>query len=113
LLATFTTRILNQEKTMAIKKQFLKSKPVCKVTFTVPAEEANSVAVVGDFNEWSTSATELKKLKNGTFKGTVDLETANSYEFRYVIDGTYVNDEQADAYAWNDFAAAENGVLNL
>lgn len=98
---------------MAIKKQFLKSKPVCKVTFTVPAEEANSVAVVGDFNEWSTSATELKKLKNGTFKGTVDLETANSYEFRYVIDGTYVNDEQADAYAWNDFAAAENGVLNL
>jgi 1,4-alpha-glucan branching enzyme len=98
---------------MAIKKQFLKSKPVCKVTFTVPAEEANSVAVVGDFNEWNTSATELKKLKNGTFKGTVDLETANSYEFRYVIDGTYVNDEQADAYAWNDFAAAENGVLNL
>jgi 1,4-alpha-glucan branching enzyme len=98
---------------MAIKKQFLKSKPVCKVTFTVPAEEANNVAVVGDFNEWNTSATELKKLKNGTFKGTVDLETANSYEFRYVIDGTYVNDEQADAYAWNDFAAAENGVLNL
>ena len=98
---------------MAIKKQFLKSKPVCKVTFTVPAEEANSVSVVGDFNEWNTEATELKKLKNGTFKGTVDLETASSYEFRYVIDGTYVNDEQADAYAWNDFAAAENGVLNL
>ena len=98
---------------MAIKKQFLKSKPVCKVTFTVPAEEANSVSVVGDFNEWNTEATELTKLKNGTFKGTLDLETANSYEFRYVIDGTYVNDEQADAYAWNDFAAAENGVLNL
>ena len=98
---------------MAIKKQFLKSKPVCKVTFTVPAEEAQSVSVVGDFNEWNTEATELKKLKNGSFKGTVDLETASSYEFRYVIDGTYVNDEQADAYAWNDFAAAENGVLNL
>lgn len=98
---------------MAIKKQFLKSKPVCKVTFTVPAEEAQSVSVVGDFNKWNSQATELKKLKNGTFKGTVDLETSNSYEFRYFIDGSYVNDEQADAYAWNDFAAAENGVLNL
>ena len=98
---------------MAIKKQFLKSKPVCKVTFSIPAKEANSVSVVGDFNEWNTEATELKKLKNGTFKGTVDLETASSYEFRYVVDGTYVNDEQADGYAWNDFAAAENGVLNL
>lgn len=98
---------------MAIKKQYLKSKPVCKVTFSVPAEEAKSVAVVGSFNEWNTEATELKKLKNGTFKGTVDLESENSYEFRYVVDGFYINDEQADAYTWNNFAAAENGVLNL
>ena len=98
---------------MAIKKQYLKSKPVCKVTFSVPAEEAKNVAVVGSFNEWNTEATELKKLKNGTFKGTVDLEKDNSYEFRYVVDGSYTNDEQADAYAWNEFAAAENCVINL
>lgn len=98
---------------MAIKKQYLKSKPVCKVTFSVPAAEASNVALVGSFNEWNTEATSLKKLKNGTFKTTVDLEKDNSYEFRYVIDGAYVNDEQADAYQWNDFAAAENGVLNL
>ncbi|MFD1062226.1 isoamylase early set domain-containing protein [Winogradskyella litorisediminis] len=98
---------------MSIKKQFLKSKPVCKVTFSVPAETAKHVAVVGSFNEWNTEATELKKLKNGTFKGTVDLPTETSHEFRYVVDGAYVNDEQADAYAWNDYAAAENCVINL
>lgn len=98
---------------MAIKKQYLKSKPVCKVTFSVPAEEAENVVVVGTFNEWNTEATSLKKLKNGTFKGTVDLEKDNAYEFRYVVDGVYVNDDQADAFAWNDFAAAENGVLSL
>lgn len=98
---------------MAITKQFLKSKPVCKVTFTVPAEEANEVAVAGTFNDWDIKATELKKLKNGTFKGTVDLETENSYEFRYVVDGVWVNDEEADAFAWSEFAATENGVLKL
>ncbi len=98
---------------MAIKKQYLKSKPVCKVTFSVPAKEAKNVVVVGNFNEWNTEATTLKKLKNGTFKGTVDLASENSYEFRYVVDGSYINDDQADAYAWNDFAAAENGVINL
>ena len=98
---------------MAIKKQYLKSKPVCKVTFSVPAEEAENVVVVGTFNEWNTEATSLKKLKNGTFKGTVDLEKDNAYEFRYVVDGVYVNDDQADAFAWNDFAASENGILNL
>lgn len=98
---------------MAIKKQYLKSKPICKVTFSVPAKEAKQVAVVGNFNDWNTDAMALKKLKNGTFKGTVDLEKDNSYEFRYVVDGQYINDEQADAYAWNAYANAENGILNL
>jgi len=98
---------------MAIKKQYLKTKPVCKVTFSVPAKEANSVAVVGSFNEWNTEATALKKQKNGVFKTTVDLEKDTSYEFRYVVDGQYVNEEQADAYAWSDYAAADNCVLNV
>lgn len=98
---------------MAIKKQFLKSKPVCKVTFSVPAEEAKKVSVVGSFNDWNEKKAVLKKLKNGTFKGTVDLETGTSYEFKYIVDGEYVNDTEADAYAWSDFAGAENSVLNL
>lgn len=98
---------------MAIKKQYLKSKPVCKVTFTVPAKEAKKVAVVGDWNNWKAKAEPLKKLKNGTFKGTVDLDKDQSYEFKYVVDGNYINDDQADTYAWNDYAGSENGVLNL
>ena len=98
---------------MAISKKFLKSKPVCKVTFTVPAEEAKTVAVVGNFNEWNEKATPLKKLKNGSFKGTVDLESGKSYEFRYLVDGEYQNETEADAFAWSDFAGAENSVLSL
>jgi 1,4-alpha-glucan branching enzyme len=98
---------------MAIKKQFLKSKAVCKVTFTVPAEEATTVAVVGSFNEWNTESTTLKKLKNGSFKGTIDLEANTSHEFKYLIDGTYVNETEADGYAWSDFAGAENSVIIL
>lgn len=98
---------------MAISKQYLKTKPVCKVTFTVPAKEANKVAVVGSFNGWNTKKGALKKLKNGTFKGTFDLKKDNSYEFRYIVDGTFVNDDSADDYRWNDYAATDNGVLNL
>ncbi|ALJ05221.1 glycoside hydrolase [Pseudalgibacter alginicilyticus] len=98
---------------MAITKQFLKTKPVCKVTFSIPAEDAKKVSVVGSFNEWNEKKLPLKKLKNGNFKGTVDLETGNSYEFKYIVDGIYKNDEAADDYAWNDFAGAENGLLNL
>jgi 1,4-alpha-glucan branching enzyme len=96
---------------MAIKKQFLKSKPVCKVTFILDAKEANNASVVGSFNNWNAEATPLKKLRNGSFKGTVDLEASNSYEFRYLVDGAYVNEEQADSFVWNDFAGTENSVL--
>jgi 1,4-alpha-glucan branching enzyme len=98
---------------MSIKKQFLKSKPVCKVTFTVPAEEAKNVTVVGSFNEWNTEATPLKKLKNGSFKGTIDLDCGISYEFRYLVDGAYVNELEADSSIWSDFAGADNSVLTL
>lgn len=99
--------------TMAIKKQYLKSKPVCKVTFSVPAEEAKKVAVVGDFNNWNPKGSTLKKLKNGIFKGTFDLPTENAYEFRYIIDGAYTNDEEADRFQWNDYAGTENAVLEV
>jgi 1,4-alpha-glucan branching enzyme len=98
---------------MAIKKQFLKSKPVCKVTFTVPAEEAKDVSVVGSFNQWNVEATPLKKLKNGSFKGTIDLDSGSSYEFRYLVDGEYVNEQEADSFVWSNFAGADNSVLSL
>ena len=98
---------------MSLKKQYLKSKPVCKVTFSLLAKEAESVSVVGNFNEWNAEAAPLKKLKNGTFKTTLDLESENSYEYKYVVDGQYINDESADAYAWNDYAGGENSVVSV
>lgn len=98
---------------MAIKKQFVKTKPVCKVTFSIDAKEAQNVAVVGDFNNWDPKAGALGKLKSGTFKGTFDIDKDASYEFKYVIDGSFVNEPEADAFQWNDFAGTENSVLAL
>lgn len=98
---------------MAITKQYLKSKPVCKVTFTVPAENAGKVFVVGDFNDWNPKKGSLRKLKNGTFKGTMDLPKEQSFEFKYIVDDTYVNELEADGLKWNDYAGAENSLLSL
>ena len=98
---------------MSIKKQFIKTKPVCKVTFSLEAKEANTAAVVGDFNNWNPANGELSKLKNGTFKAAFDLPKDNSFEFKYIVDGAYVNEPEADSYRWNEFANAENSVLEL
>ncbi|MDA6071174.1 isoamylase early set domain-containing protein [Flavobacterium sp. AC] len=96
---------------MSLKKQFIKTKPVVKVTFSIVAKDADSAAVVGDFNNWNIEEGALSKLKNGTFKATYDLVKDAIYEFKYVIDGSYVNDPEADSYKWNDFAGSENSVL--
>ena len=51
---------------MSFKKQYLKKKSVCKVTFTVPkqlAAFASTVHLVGDFNDWNKSITPMKRLK--------------------------------------------------
>ena len=98
---------------MAISKQYLKSKPVCKVTFSIDAKDAKEVCVAGCFNKWSTESTPLKKLKGGTFKGSLNLDINDSYEFKYVVDGEYINEPEADAYKWSDYASSENSVIEL
>ncbi len=103
---------------MSIKKQFLKSKPVCKVTFSLNAEEvanAEKVQLVGDFNEWNVNeAIDLKKFKNGTFKTTLDLDTEKEYQFKYLIDSErWENDGEADKYVNNGVSAEDNFVVTL
>ena len=99
---------------MSLKKQVLKTKNVCKVTFAVNAEEAkeaNSVHVVGEFNDWSETANPLKKYKNGSFKAIVNMEKGTKYQFKYLIDGEkWMNDTEADSYVSNDFSG-ENSVV--
>ena len=98
---------------MAIKKQVIKTKAVVKVTFSIEAKEANTASVVGDFNNWNPAEGELSKLKTGTFKATFDLPKDNSFEFKYLVDGAYLNDSEADSYTYNEFAGSENSVLAL
>ncbi|MBK7428942.1 MAG: isoamylase early set domain-containing protein [Saprospiraceae bacterium] len=101
---------------MSIKKSFLKSKPVCKVTFELDQAVVNGaekVAVLGTFNNW-TPTLELKKAKNGTFKGSIDLETGKAYEFRYLVDGSnWINDTAADEFTFAGIANEQNGVIAL
>ncbi len=98
---------------MAIIKQYLKSKPICRVTFTVPAKEAEAVSVAGEFNNWDVKANTLKKLKNGTFKGTLNLPKDNRFEFKYVVDGNWSVETEADGLQWNEYASSENSILEL
>ncbi|GGX59478.1 isoamylase early set domain-containing protein [Saccharospirillum salsuginis] len=102
---------------MSIKKRYLKSKPICKCTFTLPkdaAPKAETVTLVGDFNDWSREKTPMKRLKTGDFKLEMDLEAGQQYQYRYLIDGrVWENDWEADDYVQVPELAVENSVVRL
>ncbi len=98
---------------MITKKPSDKTKNV-SVTFALPGDAANdSVAVVGDFNDWSeTKHTMSRDKKTGEWKKTVSLKPGR-YEFRYLIDGDrWTNDGEADSSAPTPFFS-ENSVIEL
>ncbi|MBN2298235.1 MAG: isoamylase early set domain-containing protein [Deltaproteobacteria bacterium] len=100
---------------MSIKKQYLKSKPVCKVTFTLNKHmtgSAGRVFLVGEFNDWDTQALPMKPVKDGVFNLTVNLEKGHEYQFRYLLDGdTWENDDCADKYVRTPFGDSDNSVV--
>ncbi len=102
---------------MSIKKKYFKTKKTCKVNFKLPKETVNDAKVVnlvGEFNKWDTSATPLKKLRNGCFATDLELEKGKEYQFRYLIDkNRWENDGNADYYAPTPFGDAQNSVITV
>ena len=110
-------KLITRKKTGAsnIKKQYLKSNGSCNVTFRLPKEaapDAQVVTIVGDFNNWNLTESQMKRLKNGAFKLTLKLSCDREYRFRYFIDGTrWENDWCADKYVPNTFGSDDSLVI--
>jgi 1,4-alpha-glucan branching enzyme len=97
-----------------ISKEYTKTGRSCRVTFTLPADvNAQSAALLGEFNDWAADANPMKRRKDGTFSVAVSLKPGQQYRFRYLLDGErWENDGQADGYAPNEFGA-EDSVLQV
>lgn len=100
---------------MSIEKNYLKTKPICKVKFVLPKEQiqtAEKVVLVGEFNGWNKNAVPMKKQKTGDYAATLNLEPGNEYAFRYLInDSEWTNDGHADKYIPSKVCSAENSVV--
>jgi len=99
---------------MSIKKQFLKSKPICKVTFRVDEEHTDGhkkAYLVGSFNNWKPEA--MKRLKDGSFKLVKDLDKDQEHLFRYLLGKkVWLNEADADRMTASEFMDAENCVIS-
>jgi 1,4-alpha-glucan branching enzyme len=99
---------------LGIRKEYTNSQKICCATFTLPREaapKAQKVTIVGDFNSWDKEASPLKKLENGDFTITIELDTAKEYRFRYLIDGNmWENDWRADKYVKSPYGVEDSVV---
>jgi len=85
-----------------------------RVTFVFPGEIwAESVHLVGEFNDWDRESLPLRRPRqgDGNWEISLDLERGRSYEFRYLVNGeTWVNDCNADDYVPNPYGGS-NAVV--
>jgi 1,4-alpha-glucan branching enzyme len=98
-----------------IKKEYLASRNVCKVTFRLPrvvAVDANGVHIVCDFNNLNIYANPMRRLKNGGHTIELELEPGREYQFRYLIDEhRWENDWNADKYVKSPYGDTDNSVV--
>jgi len=100
----------------SIKKEYLEGNNKCRVTFELLSEKlkaAKKIQIVGDFNNWDTNVTPMKKVRKGKFEVTIELECYKEYQFRYLIDDKiWENHWNADRYEWNSLGS-ENSVVEV
>ncbi len=75
-----------------------------KVPFEFVAQDAQKVFLAGNFNNWDTLASPMKKDKKGIWKTTVSL-TPGRYEYRFLKDGSWENDPACFDCVPNEFGS--------
>lgn len=98
-----------------VAKHYLDDGSFCLVTFILPADaapEAERVTIAGEFNNWDTENTVMKKMTNGDFTMTLRLKAGKEYRYRFLIDDKrWENDWHADRYEPNTFGWHDSVVI--
>jgi 1,4-alpha-glucan branching enzyme len=81
-----------------------------KVSFTLTAPDAETVHLLGDFNDWQARDV-MTRGDDGTWGFTLSLDPDREYQFRYLVNGTsWQNDAAADKYVPNAYGD-DNSVV--
>lgn len=80
-----------------------------KIKFIWPDRNPDMVYLVGDFNKWDEHSLPMQKRQNQGFELVLEIPPGK-YTFKYLIDGVWWNDPDADDYT-NNFWGSEDSVI--
>ncbi len=78
-------------------------------TFSLNADKAAHVALVGDFNNWSQTSHPMKKNKNGVWEISMQINLGR-HEYKFLVDGHWQGDPQNEQICRNCFGT-DNNIL--
>ena len=78
-----------------------------EITFSLEDAGAQSVFVLGDFNDWDETSLPLKKNKKGTWERKIKLEPGR-YEYKFMVDGNWRIDINNSQLSQNNFGTTNN-----
>jgi 1,4-alpha-glucan branching enzyme len=82
-----------------------------KVTFRLWAPGKQSVAVTGDFNDWSVTANLLEEVGEGYWETEISLHKGE-FRYQYVLNGEkFIGDPYAEDVEWDEYGP--NGVVKV
>lgn len=88
--------------------RIVRSKPT---EFRLYAPQAKRVSLAGSFNNWNTRELSAKKDTQGNWAIKVSLRPGK-YEYKFFVDGSWINDPRCTMNAQNSFGSA-NSVVEI
>ena len=76
------------------------------ISFALHKPDAKRVSLCGEFNGWSSSATDMKRQGGGLWETTLALAPGR-YQYKFIVDGEWIADPAAQKNVPN-----EHGSLN-
>lgn len=71
------------------------------MNFICNAPQAQSVSLVGDFNQWNPAANRMKQMPDGAWLLTVELKHGH-HRYAFLVDGTLTLDPRAQGITRSD-----------
>jgi len=109
IIKKFTKR--NMEKTEKRLNEILKVElpKLNKVEFSISAPQAKEVFLVGEFNNWKADDSGRMDNSNGAWTKSLTLNPGK-YRYRFVIDGSWTEDEKNPLKEVNPFGSLDSFV---
>lgn len=95
-----------------LSKRYFKTRDEVEVTFQLDDADIESAALVTDSRDWEPQPMARTARGKGPFKLKVRFPKDHTVQFRYLIDGSrWENDDAADDY-WPNALGSDNSVVH-